>query len=502
MKNKNEKLFNSVRQKLFIVLSGIIIIIISILVLTNSLILEAFYKYSKLYNVKKVYKEINKLYNEQTDNIEEEIENLAMRNNIEIVIKENEEIVVYSTNKNFEMEVEKKQQNFPTNPFGMKRQRNILSLYSDENMNISITSNNGFDLIVLSGQLDNGYLVYLSISITVIQESVKISNTLLFIMGIIIIIISAIISFIFSKSFTRPILQLNSIANKMANLDFSEKYRITDSDDEINELGKSINKMSDKLEGTIEQLRSYNNQLEKDIKEKSKIDEMRTQFISDVSHELKTPIALIQGYAEGLIENVNTDEESKKYYAEVILDETNKMDKLVRQLLDLMKLEYGKREFNNDFFDIDVLIKEVIRKCNVMIEEKQVEVEYAGKEKLDVYADSFYIEQAFTNFITNAIKNAKEVNGEKKIVIKTKKEKNRVKVSVFNTGDNIPDDYIEKIWGRFYKIDSSRNRDDGGTGIGLSLVRAIMNNYNSEYGVKNKEDGVEFYFYLDTQKPM
>ena len=132
----------------------------------------------------------------------------------------------------------------------------------------------------------------------------------------------------------------------MSKLDFSQKYRITDADDEINNLGKSINIMSDKLEKTIKQLRNTNMELEKDIEEKSKIDEMRKSFISDVSHELKTPIALIQGYSEGLIENVNTDEESRKFYAEVIQDEINKMDKLVKQLLELMKLEYGKREFN------------------------------------------------------------------------------------------------------------------------------------------------------------
>ena len=128
--------------------------------------------------------------------------------------------------------------------------------------------------------------------------------------------------------------------------------------------------MSDKLEKTINQLRSTNIELERDIEEKSKLDEMRKTFISDVSHELKTPIALIQGYSEGLLENVNTDEESRKFYAEVILDETNKMDKLVKQLLELMKLEYGNREFNNTEFNIVELEKEVLRKSKVMLEEK------------------------------------------------------------------------------------------------------------------------------------
>ena len=230
---------------------------------------------------------------------------------------------------------------------------------------------------------------------------------------------------------------------------------------------------------------------------------MRKQFISDVSHELKTPIALIQGYAEGLLENVNADEESRKYYAEVILDESNKMDKLVRQLLELMKLEYGKREFNNHEFDISELIKEVIRKCDVMLKEKKIDdIRFKADKEIKVLADDFYIEQAFTNYLTNAIKNTKEIAGEKYIQIKTviNKEKNNVRISVFNTGNNISEENLDRIWGRFYKVDESRNRNDGGSGIGLSLVRAIMNNYNSKYGVENKENGVEFYFDVNLSK--
>ena len=288
----------------------------------------------------------------------------------------------------------------------------------------------------------------------------------------------------------------------MARLDFSQKYRSVETDDEINELGKNINIMSDKLERTIKQLRANNSELEKDIEEKSKIDEMRKQFISDVSHELKTPIALIQGYAEGLIENVNTDEESKKFYAEVILDESNKMDKLVKQLLELMKLEYGKRKFNNKFFNIAELINEVIRKSKVMLEEKNISVKVLSDDDVQVFADDFYIEQVVTNYITNAIKHAKEVDRKKEIVVKTEKKDNeKVRISVFNTGDNIQEEHINKIWGRFYKEDSSRNRADGGTGIGLALVKAIMTNYKNDYGVINLKNGVEFYFELDDRDP-
>ena len=226
---------------------------------------------------------------------------------------------------------------------------------------------------------------------------------------------------------------------------------------------------------------------------------MRKSFISDVSHELKTPIALIQGYSEGLLENVNTDDESRKFYAEVILDETNKMDKLVKQLLELMKLEYGKREFSDKEFNIVELEKEVIRKSKVMLEEKQVDVELKSPEEISVIADDFYIEQVITNYLTNAIKHVEEVDGKKSIIIENvvNVEKNKVRIKVFNTGVNIKEEDLTRIWNRFYKVDESRNRADGGTGIGLSFVKAIMSNYKNDYGVINKDNGVEFYFELD-----
>ena len=225
---------------------------------------------------------------------------------------------------------------------------------------------------------------------------------------------------------------------------------------------------------------------------------MRKSFISDVSHELKTPIALIQGYSEGLLENVNSDEENRKFYAEVILDETNKMDKLVKQLLELMKLEYGKREFNNREFDIVELEKAVIQKSKLLLEEKKVKVILDTSKEIKVFADDFYIEQVITNYLTNAIKNVKEIDGEKYIKIENENltESNVIRIKVFNTGENISEENLERIWKRFYKVDESRNRSQGGTGIGLAFVKAIMTNYNMKYGVINCEKGIEFYFEL------
>ena len=495
---KIKKRYNSIRYKLFGTLAIAVIIIILFLIILNNIVLESFYLYTKQGALIDIFNEVNKAYN--TNQSEKFITNLlssyAAKNNYDIILETQDGMNLYTSNENFIQTIDE------INAMRSETNKNVI--YANKNINIKKvkdpTDNNVY--ILLSGYLDNNYNLYIRMPISSIQESVKISNTFLYLIGAITLVIAGILITFISKRFTEPIQELNEIADKMSRLDFSKKFHPKDVDDEINTLGKSINIMSDKLEATIEQLRNSNIELEKDIEEKSQIEQMRTQFISDVSHELKTPIALIQGYAEGLVENVNTDEENRQFYANVILDEANKMDKLVKQLLELMKLEYGKREFQNENFNIVELIQEVIRKSKVMLEENHIEVRTDMPEEVMVYADEFYIEQVVTNYFTNAIKHAKEVFNEKYIQIKieTKTKNNKVRIYVFNTGDNIAEENLQRIWRRFYKVDSSRNRADGGTGIGLALVKAIMNNYNNDYGVENKDTGVEFYFDLDKGK--
>lgn len=495
--DKIKKAIKSVRVKLFLTLSLVILLIIVFLILVNNFVFGQFYLYSKTKELKLVYKTVNEYYdNQENINLSAQLERMAIKNNFDILIRDDQDVNVYTSNKDFFSALG--QMNEMTSRFEDSANQEI-----EENENYTIKkmqdNKNGITYVLLSAILDNGYQLYVRVPITSIEESVNISNNFLYLMAGITILVAAVIVSYVSRKFTDPILELNDIAKKMSNLDFSHKYKVRNVDDEINDLGKSINAMSDKLEKTIKQLRSTNSELERDIEEKSKLDEMRKSFISDVSHELKTPIALIQGYSEGLLENVTQDDENRKFYAEVILDESNKMDKLVKQLLELMKLEYGKREFNDTAFDIVEVEKEVIRKSKVMIEEKNAEVRVIPDEEIMVFADDFYIEQVITNYLTNAIKHVKEVNGEKYIKIDNaiNLEKNKVRVTVFNTGDNIPEEHLDNIWKRFYKIDQSRNRADGGTGIGLSFVKAIMTNYGNDYGVVNKENGVEFYFDLN-----
>lgn len=487
----------SVRGKLFFTLCVIVLSIILFLIIVNSFVLEKYYQYAKSNQLKNVYNTINSYYNGETQikNIEDELNRVSIKNNFDIIIKSEQGTDVYMSNKDFLSNMK-----IVFGFWGMNKTQESKIIEEKENIQIRIIKDteNKINYIMLSGALDNGFETYIRIPLSSIQESVRISNSFLYTIASIVIVIGGIAIIYISKSFSDPISEITNIAKKMARLDFSHKYIVTN-DDEINELGKSINEMSEKLETTINQLRATNIELEKDIEKKSKIDEMRKSFISDVSHELKTPIALIQGYSEGLLENVNSDSESRKFYAEVILDEINKMDKMVKQLLELTKLEYEKREFNNTNFNIVELEKEIVRTSKVMLDEKNVKVEFETDEIIEVFADDMYISQIITNYLTNAIKHVKEINGEKYIKITNQilEDKGKARVTVFNTGYNISEENLNRVWNRFFKADEARNRDDGGSGIGLSIVRAIMNNYGNDFGVENEINGVKFYFEID-----
>ena len=498
---KKVKTINSIRTRLFLSLCIIVIAIIAILILLNSFVLKDFYEYNKEKKLESVYTIINNYYNgeKRGETLSEELDKIAINNNFDILIRSADNVSVYSSNKDFypnigDIFISIMREGRVQSNVLKKTEKYTISRFNEEKTNISY--------ILLASTLDNSYKLFIRMPVTAIEESVKISNEFLSIIAVFIIGIGGIVLSIISRRFSKPIVELNEIAKNMSNLDFSQKYKSSKSDDEIDMLGNSINTLSSKLESTIEQLKRTNVELEKDIEEKSKIDEMRRSFISDVSHELKTPIALIQGYSEGLIENVNSDEESKQFYAEVILDEATKMDRLVKQLLELMKLEYGKLQFNNKEFNIVELENEILRKSTVMMEKENVKLESTLDGEIKVYADDFYVDQVLTNYITNAIKYCTEINGEKKIKIENEilENENKVRIKVFNSFTEFSEEDMTRIWNRFYKVDESRNRDNGGNGIGLSLVKAIMNNLGNDFGAKNVVGGVEFYFDLDLSK--
>ena len=351
--------------------------------------------------------------------------------------------------------------------------------------------------LVLVGVLENGDMVLMRTAVESIRESAAISNRFLLFAGAAAIVASILVAFFTTRHITKPLQQLTDISKRMVDLDFNAKYESDQSNSyEVEELGNHINRLSENLERTISELKTANVELQDDIEKKIQIDEMRKEFLSNVSHELKTPLALIQGYAEGLQECINDDAESREFYCEVIIDEADKMNRMVKKLLTLNQLEFGNDQVIMERFDMTELIRGVANSTRILMEQKGIRLELENSEEAWVWGDEFKVEEVITNYMSNAINHA---DGEKLIRVFYTRSEDKLRVSVFNTGQPIPEEDIEKIWVKFYKVDKARTREYGGSGIGLSIVKAIMDSFHQRCGVINHEDGVEFWMELATK---
>lgn len=354
---------------------------------------------------------------------------------------------------------------------------------------------NQTEYIEMWGELEDGSQFLLRSPLEGIKESAKISNRFLLLIGSILILLTVASAWYFSKRLTAPILELAALSDQMADLDFNAKYKSGGSN-EIGELGANFNRMSEKLESTISELKSANNRLKEDIEQKEQLEKMRNEFLGNVSHELKTPIALIQGYAEGLKEGISDDAQSREFYCDVIMDEAAKMNQMVKNLLTLNQLEFGDEDIVFERFDLTALINGILQSMEILSEQEGIHVIFRQDEPVYVWADEFKVEQVVRNYVSNAFHHA----GKEKVVeIKLWIEDGKARVTVFNTGLPIDKEDVEHIWEKFYKADKAHSREYGGNGIGLSIVKAIMESFHQEYGVNNYDNGVEFWFELDVQ---
>lgn len=346
----------------------------------------------------------------------------------------------------------------------------------------------------LYGTMEDGTIFFLMrVAIESVDESVSISNRFYGYVSSVSMLFCLVLLLIISNRFTKPILKLAKISQEMTALNFDAKYH-GNSKDEIGILGNSMNELSETLEKTISELKTANLELQSDIKRKEEIEKMRTEFLSNVSHELKTPIALIQGYAEGLKDCVNDDEESRDYYCDVIIDESVKMNRMVKKLLTLNQIESGTTAPDIQRFSITDLVNGVLNSVNIMLKQKEITVYFDAARDYEVWADEYELEEVVTNYISNAINHCE---GKKEIRVWLEDKGDNLRVNVFNTGQPIPEEDLPHIWDKFYKVDKARTREYGGNGIGLSIVKAIMDSLNQRYGVYNERDGVTFWFEAD-----
>ena len=346
------------------------------------------------------------------------------------------------------------------------------------------------EYLLLWGTLYDGNLVLIRSAVASIREGAAMTNLFSLHAGLIAGVGAVLIGVLLARRLARPLENLTNISKRMADLDFTAKYNVDEKNvTEVGELGRYMNNLSESLEKTISELKTANNELMKDNEKKTRIDEMRKEFLSNVSHELKTPLALVQGYAEGLKECVNDDPESIDFYCDVIVDETERMTKMVQKLLTLNRLEFGTQTVEMERFDLAELVRGVSGTMKVMMEQKGITFVFDEPECF-VWADEFEVEEVVTNYLSNAINHC---DGDKIIKVSVEDRNKTVRLLVENTGEHIPEDELENIWIKFYKVDKARTREYGGSGIGLSIVKAIMESFNRDFGVYNTQTGVCFY---------
>ncbi|EOP92548.1 hypothetical protein IGM_01589 [Bacillus cereus HuB4-4] len=310
---------------------------------------------------------------------------------------------------------------------------------------------------------------------------------------IIVFLVIILLSFYYSKIIVKPLIKMNRVTKKMANFDFSEKLPVT-ADDEIGGLSGSINTLSVNLKDRIDRLNVANTKLQQDIERERQLEKTRKEFISGVSHELKTPLSVIRSFAEGIKDGVSKD---TSYYTDVILEETENMNRLIVEMLELAKLESGTYKLDMTTFSIGELTQQVYTKLLFSMEEKHLQVNVDADPSILVKANRSRIEQVVVNLLSNAIRYTPD--GEK-IQVSIIEAEDTVKIEIENTGNPIPEESLEKIWDRFYRLDASRSRHTGGTGLGLSIVKNILDLHHAEYGVYNTTNSVVFYFNLQKVK--
>lgn len=484
----------SIKKQFAMIFIGLMSATILLCWFINSTFLGRLYIEDKTKALKNAYGVVNRAFaagNVMTEEFDIQLQKIIETYNISLIVLDTDSRMLITSRNDQEIMSKRLWDNF-FNEF--EDESGDVILEEGENYTIQrITDTRTLtEYIEIWGVFDNGNIFLFRTAVEGIRDSVTIANRLLAYIGMAAVLISGIIIMKVSGRITEPILELTEISERMARLDFDAKY-CGNSKTEIALLGNNINELSCALENTISELKTANNELQKDIENKNEIDEMRKEFLSNVSHELKTPIALIQGYAEGLKEGINDDAESREFYCDVIMDEASKMNNIVKKLLTLNQMEFGNDVISMERFDIVALIKNYIQSAEILTRQKGIQVRFEDLPPVYVWADEFKTEEVFSNYFSNAINHAL---GEKVIDVRLIRMEDKVRVSVFNTGEPIPEDSLEHIWEKFYKVDKARTREYGGSGVGLSIVKAIMESMNQDYGVTNYNNGVAFWFEL------
>lgn len=469
MKNKIK---TSIGYKLFLVTTLLLVIssmctyAIIYLLLPNN-----YYKYKDMTIQNQLDKVVNECKNLELKDIDNYFNEFSFNNNAIIFIGDKHGRIVYS-NK------------FPQNESVPKREE-FMHFKGNEDLKDKTMYKSYRNLKFQDAE--EGYNLYLMMPLQPITEASKVLVLLIPYIGIVVILISVIGGFIYSKVVSKPLLDINKVAKEMVKLDFTKKCFVK-GEDEIGELSKSLNDLSYNLQISMEDLQKANEQLLDDIAKEREIEKKRREFIATISHELKTPITILKGQIEGMLSKIGIYKDRDKYLKrnlEVLKD----MENMVKETLEISKLEREGFKPKNKKVDLGKLINECCYKTSFIATNKNIQIHKNIKENMFVLGDDRLLKKVIYNIITNAINHSDE---KEKVYIDTIEDNNKVLVRVENTGSKIDEKELEEIFKPFYRIEKSRNRKSGGSGLGLYIVKMILDAHKAKYSIENTEKGVEF----------
>ena len=332
--------------------------------------------------------------------------------------------------------------------------------------------------------------IVVNISLQSVEEVVRLLNPFIPFLVILAFILSFVMTYYYSKIISKPIVAITRVANRMANMELGIRSNIQ-RNDELGDLSLSLNTLSSNLKNALDELVIKNEQLKKDYENEVRQEVARKEFVANVSHELKTPIGVIKGYAEGIRDGVKA--EKKEYYIKVILDEIDKMDRLIVEMQEISKFDAGAVIYHKIPVQLDSLIERIVGYFQETILNKELEIHNEG-DSYEVLVDEEKITRVLMNLIGNAVKHCPEKT---RVIIRRTSIEEGIKISIENVSEPFSEEVKSKVWDRFYKRDLSHNREVEGSGLGLAITKSILEGHGSCYGVENTAEGVEFYFIVE-----
>ena len=454
----NLKARSSLRYKIWLYLIVFSLSILILLWLFQVIFLNGYYKWYKTRELIGTAQDILESYSD--DNYETMLDDIAHRDSACIELVKNNKLIYVSSLYNKGCMVD-----------GGYRHDFI---ESNDSSSRYILKNSRFnnDTLILAFKLNKNTHLFVSASLEPIDATVTILRSQLFYITLIVILLSLLVSYFISRVISSPIIKMKNKAIELAKGNYNITFENSDID-EINELSRSLNYACNELEKT---------------------EDLRRELLANVSHDLKTPLTMIKAYAE-LIRDVTHDDAFKmNKNLNVIIDETDRLNVLVNDILELSKIRSNTAPLEISSFDLNELIKTIIDRYQIYVENENYDILYKEHPGLIIRADRKRIEQVLYNLVNNAIN---YTGDDKKVIINVKEDKKCIRVEVKDTGKGIEKKDLEYIWDKYYKVDKTHRREQKGSGIGLSIVKNILISHNFEYGVETKiNKGTTFYFVI------